>query len=174
LSVIYALLFASLLTLIYHLFRTELKETLAPDPEDIRQARLEQLKDEQTKAKLKKDLWKIFSRYIRKKDADWKGYATCFTCGKYEDFRLVDAGHYIPKAGNSDALYFSELNVHPQCTNCNRLLDGNVTVYKDRLILKYGPGVILELNQLRNAPPFTIQDYQILIAKYTQLLKALK
>jgi hypothetical protein len=164
LSVIYAFLFASLLVLAYHLAKVIIKRRIQTN---------NQIGDK-TRAKLKVDLWKIFSRYIRLKDADWKGFTTCFTCDKYEDFRLVDAGHYLPKAGNSDALYFSELNVHVQCVNCNRLLDGNVKVYKERLIKKYGEGVILQLNLLRRSPPYTTQDYKQMIDKYTNLLKTLK
>lgn len=128
---------------------------------------------DKTRAKLKKDLWTIFSRYIRLKDADWRGFNTCFTCGKYEDYRLLDAGHYLPKAGNSDALYFSEYNVHPQCVSDNRLNGGLPKVYKERLIKKYGEGVIRILDDLRQAPPFTIRDYEERIRKYQSLLKSL-
>jgi hypothetical protein len=83
----------------------------------------------------------------------------------------MDAGHYIPKAGNSDALYFSEYNVHIQCQDCNRLKDGNTKEYRLRLIKKYGDGVILKLNLLRQAQPFTNQEYKELIIKYTALVK---
>ncbi len=163
-SLINAFLFASLLALAYHLAKVIIKRRIQTN---------NQIGDK-TRAKLKENLWKIFSRYIRLKDADWKAFTNCFTCGKYEDFRLVDAGHYLPKAGNSDALYFSELNVHVQCVNCNRLLDGNVKVYKERLIAKYGPQIIQQLNTLRTAPPFTTQDYKQMIDKYAILLKELK
>lgn len=74
---------------------------------------------DQTRVKLKKDLWTIFSRWTRLKDADWRLYVKCFTCDRTDDYRAMDAGHFIQKAGNSDALYFSEFNVNPQCRFCN-------------------------------------------------------
>ena len=87
-------------------------------------------------------LWKLFSKYTRSKDADWRGQVACFTCGKIDDWRLQDAGHYIPKAISGSYLKFYEKNVHSQCQNCNRLLGGNYQVYKERLTVKYGQGII--------------------------------
>lgn len=103
---------------------------------------------------------------------DWKGFVNCFTCGKYENYKLVDAGHYIPKATSGSYLKFYEKNVHVQCQDCNRIKAGNYKVYKDRLIVKYGLGIIEELNALRNEPPLTVTDYQSKIKYYTQWLKS--
>ena len=94
-------------------------------------------------SKLDKDLWKLFSKYIRIKDTDFKGFVGCFTCHKQDDHRLMDAGHYIPKATSGSYLKFYEKNVHPQCQDCNRLKGGNYGVYKEQLILKYGAGIIV-------------------------------
>lgn len=91
-----------------------------------------------------------------------------------DDWRALDCGHYIPKSVSGDVLYFYEKNLAPQCISCNRLKSGNIEEYKKRLIMKYGEGVILELNQLRRTPPHTTQDYKQMIDKYTNLLKNLK
>lgn len=123
-------------------------------------------------SKLDADLWKLFSLYTRKKDMDWKGFVNCFTCGKYENYKLVDAGHYIPKAISGSYLKFYEKNVHVQCQDCNRLKGGNYKVYKERLIVKYGLGIIEELNALRNESPLTVKDYQSKIKHYSQWLKS--
>ena len=122
-------------------------------------------------SKLDAELWKIFSKYIRSKDADWKGYITCFTCSTTDDWRTFDAGHFIPKGTSGSYLKFYERNVHPQCINCNRLKGGNYGEYKNRLILIYGLGIIEELNSLRQMPPLTVLDYQQKIAYYSNLLK---
>lgn len=122
--------------------------------------------------KLDKDLWKLFSRYVRLSAADWKGYVTCFTCPTYDDWRTFDAGHYLPQALGISVLKYHLKNVHPQCVNCNRLKGGNYTVYKQRLILHYGEGIIKELNDLRNSPPMTITDYQTQIKFYSAWLKS--
>ena len=121
--------------------------------------------------KLDKDLWKLLSLYIRKKDMDWKCFVNCFTCGRYENYKLVDAGHYIPKSTSGSYLKFYEKNIHVQCQDCNRLKGGNYAVYKERLIVKYGLGIIEELNSLRQSPPLTVTDYKSKISYYTNQLK---
>lgn len=122
--------------------------------------------------KLDADLWKVFSKYIRSKDADWKGQVACFTCGKIDDYRAMDAGHYIPKAITNSYLKFYEKNVNPQCVSCNRWLNGNYEVYKQKLIEKYGVGIIQEFNSLRSKPPLTITEFKDKIKYYSQWLKS--
>lgn len=66
--------------------------------------------------KLFQKVWKIFSIYVRKSNADWRGYVACVTCGtKYIwNSGEIHAGHWI-----HDKLDFDERNVHPQCYKCN-------------------------------------------------------
>lgn len=123
-------------------------------------------------SKLDKDLWTIFSKYIRKSAADWKGYVTCFTCPTYDDWRTFDAGHYLPQALGISVFKYYEKNVHPQCINCNRIKSGNYGEYKKRLIIEYGEGTIEELNALRNSAPMTVTDYKTKINYYSQWLKS--
>ena len=79
---------------------------------------------------------RYFSLYIRNRDG-WK----CFTCpwqadpNKASDRYLTHAGHFIHKW---NATYFDERNVHSQCERCNVGLDGNLDVYRERMIAKYG------------------------------------
>ncbi len=122
--------------------------------------------------KLDKDLWKLMSRYVRLSAADWKGYVSCYTCGKQDDWRSFDAGHYIAKATTNSFLKFYEKNVHPQCITCNRVLNSNHDEYTKRLMLEYGDDIIRELNSLRNQPPLTVTDYQTKIKYYSQWLKS--
>ena len=63
-----------------------------------------------TVGKLKKKLWKLFSKYIRQRD----NY-TCVTCGQKGEGSGIHAGHYITKAVGGIGLYFHEQNVHAQC-----------------------------------------------------------
>lgn len=154
-----AIIFASIPVVIYHILLVSARRRIKKNQELI------------SITKLDKDLWTIFSKYIRKREADWKGYITCFTCPTTDDWRTFDAGHYIPQATGISVLKFYEKNVHPQCINCNRLKGGNYTEYKNRLILKYGLGIIQELNSLRQSAPLTVFDYQKKIAYYTQQFK---
>lgn len=81
-----------------------------------------------TNAQLKKNLWKVFATYIKKRD---KG--VCFTCGRRAEGYSLHAGHFIPKGAGGLALYFDEDNVNAQCAGCNLFLAGNQYVYGQKL-----------------------------------------
>jgi len=67
-------------------------------------------KKKKTIGKLKKDLWKVFSLYIRTRD---KGI--CFTCGRKAEGSGYHAGHFVPKSIVPLSLYFCEKNTNGQC-----------------------------------------------------------
>ena len=117
---------------------------------------------------LKKDLWKVFSRYIRERD----GYI-CITCGKDLSVDKVscDAGHFIPKTrGNS--IYFCEENVNAQCSSCNRYQHGKLYEYAVRLEQKYGEGILQRLEEkMRQTKRFTRQELIELAETYKNKLK---
>ncbi len=94
--------------------------------------------------KLKKDLWKQFSLFIRERD----NY-TCFTCGKVATGSGMHAGHFITGATCPASLYFDEANVHAQCYHCNINLSGNWVTYENKMIEKYGQKFVnkLKLNR---------------------------
>ena len=79
-------------------------------------------------AKLKKDLWRVFAKFIKKRD---KGI--CFTCGKKASGASYHAGHFIKKSISGIELYFNEDNVHGQCFYCNMFLDGAQYIYGTKL-----------------------------------------
>ena len=83
---------------------------------------------QKTNAKLKKELWKVFSQFIRTRD---KGI--CFTCGRRAEGSGYHAGHFIPKSIGGILLYFHEENCHGQCYNCNINLGGNQYIYGQKL-----------------------------------------
>ena len=95
---------------------------------------------QKTLSKLKKILWKHFSLFIRKRD---KGI--CFICGRKCKGSGYHAAHFIPKSIGGLELYFSELNVHGCCYNCNINLGGNSYEYS----VKLGPNKIKELYDLK-------------------------
>ena len=79
-------------------------------------------------SKLKKELWKWFSLFIRQRDK-----FTCFTCGRKGIGSAIHAGHFIAKSVGGIGLYFDEDNVHAQCYHCNINLGGNQYEYALRL-----------------------------------------
>jgi hypothetical protein len=152
---IYAISFASIPTLIFHVVKV------------IRKKR-----KEATISALKAKVWKVFSLYVRSKDRDFQDCITCFTCDRRDHFRTFDAGHFIPKSTGGAALYFYERNVHPQCTGCNRFRHGNLSVYALRLQQRYGPTILEELHALRGQQ-WNKKELERLLAHYTLKLKNL-
>ena len=92
---------------------------------------------------LHKTAWAEWSIYIRTEGVDWKGMNNCFTCGTQYYWSQLQAGHY--KHGKLD---FCKKNIHKQCVRCNKWLHGNLGVYAEKLIKKYGPGIFDELDKL--------------------------
>lgn len=123
-----------------------------------------------TSAQLKKQLWKLFSEYIRRKDAVGDEN-TCFTCGVRKPWKMLHAGHYI-RASAGLATYFDEQNVHPQCYACNIWRDGNSDEYALALQRKYGEDILNELNRRKNT---IVKDFPFYerISHYTSLLQEL-
>lgn len=87
---------------------------------------------------LDKNLWKWFSIYIRLRDADERGYCTCFTCGRQKQWREVDCGHGIPR--QHKATKYNEQNNHAQCKRCNAFEGGRMDAYAKEVDSRYGIG----------------------------------
>lgn len=118
-----------------------------------------------TTGQLKKDLWKVFSAYIRKRD----NY-TCFTCGRKGEGGGIHAGHFVSKSVGGLSLYFHEDNVHAQCYHCNINLGGNQWEYGQRL----GKKKVDELLKLKQQTvKWTQQDYLDKIKQYKELYEHL-
>ena len=113
-------------------------------------------------SKLKRELWQLFSLYIRQRDK-----FTCVTCGKKGEGSGIHAGHYITKSVGGLALYFHEDNVFAQCYRCNIHLSGNWTAYREFILRKFGEEKEKELLALKNQiTKWTEQDYLGKIAFY--------
>lgn len=123
-----------------------------------------------SKAYLKKELWKIFSQYIRLRD---KG--CCFTCGKKREWKMMHAGHYIPKSICGEILYFSEKNVNCQCAGCNTFKHGNLIYYALQLRQKYGDNILEELQEIKKEGKILSSlDFLKMIKEYTIKVDELK
>lgn len=114
---------------------------------------------------LHKKAWKLISEFVRRCD-----YGICFTCGKRNPWKKMDCGHYIHK----NCLDFDLINLHCQCTKCNRFLHGNLGIYAERLIAEYGERTINELRQRGNIiKKFTREELENIIALYKQRIREL-
>src|SRR3989304_4027343 len=62
---------------------------------------------------LKRKAWKAFSEYIRRRDADYAGRVSCYTCGLRMHWKSAHAGHAI--GGRHHAVLFDPEICRPQC-----------------------------------------------------------
>lgn len=85
---------------------------------------------------LEHKLDRIFSEYIRRKDAAFDGVVFCVTCGIPMNWKTSNCGHFIKRQHR--IVRWSEENCHVQCVRCNHYLGGNDAVYAGFIIEKYG------------------------------------
>ena len=125
------------------------------------------------KTKAKDALDKIFSMFIRLRDADEYGYCECCSCGKRVYWREIHAGHWIIRKYLSTR--WDELNVHAQCCGCNTFGEGNSAGYAKFMLKKYGSEVMDDLlEKKQDHVVWRVDDYKELIEVYKAKVKALK
>ena len=69
------------------------------------------------KPNLIEKLDKVFSLFIRYRDAMPNGYFQCISCGQIKRFEQADCGHYINRQHMNTR--FDEMNCNAQCRHCN-------------------------------------------------------
>jgi len=70
------------------------------------------------------------NKIVRERDAN----KPCISCGVIG--KTLEAGHFISK-NKCKALRYDKRNIHGQCLNCNRILNGNYAGYRLGLILRF-------------------------------------
>lgn len=126
-------------------------------------------KKTKTKSKLTKELDAVFSRYIRNLYADGD-YVTCVTCGKTDEIRYMQNGHYVSRRFYSTRWDIE--NCHPQCYSCNVGLAGNYAQYSLYMINRYGSEILQTLVDRSKAPyKTTTQELQEKIDYYKGLIE---
>tara|TARA_R100001440_G_scaffold6638_2_gene13521 strand:+ start:4997 stop:5401 length:405 start_codon:yes stop_codon:yes gene_type:complete len=121
-----------------------------------------------TRKGLIKRLDTVFSEYIRKKNADSRGYVTCITSGRKYHYSEVDAGHFISRKEMSTRWH--EDNVHPQSRYDNRYRYGKQYEYGLALDNKK-KGLAKRLYKLsKQTVKYSVNDLQELLDKYKKLL----
>ena len=122
---------------------------------------------------LKGKLDRLFSEYIRRRDADYAGYCRCVTCGKMQHWREMDAGHFVPR--DRIATRWDVTNVHPQCRECNRFRSGKQYEHGRAIDRMYGSGTADRLMALGSARVAKISAFQMeeMIESVKALLKRL-
>jgi hypothetical protein len=126
------------------------------------------------KRKLKYDnLDKVFSIYIRLRDADDDGFCTCCSSGKRQHWKDMDCGHFISR--RHLATRWEDMNCHAQSRGDNRFNQGNALGYSRFLLKKYGPNALDDLERMKNRP-FKITQFEInnMVKYYREKIQELK
>tara|TARA_R110000822_G_scaffold186460_1_gene325481 strand:+ start:514 stop:924 length:411 start_codon:yes stop_codon:yes gene_type:complete len=126
-----------------------------------------------TISKLKKELDKWFSLYIRLRNADDNGNNQCCTCGTIDNWKKLQCGHFVSR--KHLATRFNEMNCFPQCVSCNIFKYGEQWKFGKFLDRNLGEGVSEELVILGHTI-FKISriDYEEKITYYKSLVEKLK
>ncbi len=79
---------------------------------------------------------KVFSRFIRLRDAMPGGLFRCISCGRIKPIGQADCGHFHSRRHMSTR--FDEDNCHAECRACNRFSADHIIGYRENLIRKIG------------------------------------
>ena len=128
------------------------------------------MKKQKSVSKLKKELDRVYSIYIRNKYADKDGYCTCVTCGVKKHWKELHNGHFVSRTHN--ILRWDDRNCHPQCMGCNVFKKGNMVSYSVFMERMYGQGIIqtLEQEHWKTFPLDTVW-LEEQIEKYKEIIK---
>ena len=124
-------------------------------------------------SKLKKELDKWFSLYIRLRDADDLGFVECFTSGRFYHYKNIHAGHFMSRKHLSTR--WCDTNVQPQSIGDNLFGQGEQYKFSIALDSKYGEGTAKELElTARTIMKVSRIDYEEKISYYKDLVDKLK
>lgn len=116
---------------------------------------------------------RLFSEYIRRRDADKQGVCWCVTCNRPFHWKQIDCGHFVQR--DRIATRFDERNAASQCPSCNRFRGGEQYKFGLAIDRRYGPGTAEMLQNLGKArgAKITTLWLQTVIDKYKELIKCL-
>ena len=127
-----------------------------------------------TISKLKKELDKIFSVFIRLREANSEGLCQCFTCGKVGHYKSMQNGHFQPRRFLATR-WSEEGNCEVQCQKCNIWEQGEQFKFALGIDAKYGDGTAIHLEyQARTIVKISRIDYEDKISYYGTLVNKLK
>ena len=129
-------------------------------------------KKAKTHAKLKKELDKHFSQYIRWAYADDSGMVECYTCGVVKHVKEMHNGHFQSRKHTSTRWH--ENNCRPQCPKCNLYSEGEKWIYGNKLVAELGRDAVDEIVALSHkSVKYSKTDLEYLIDIYKQKVKDL-
>lgn len=120
-----------------------------------------------------KKLDKIFSEYVRLRDANVNGYIHCYCCGYPIHWTNAQAMHFMNRRHLGTR--FNEINVKAGCPACNMYNLGNLESYESHLRREYGDNIIDRLTMLKTTvTKFTPHEIKEMTEYYRKEVKRLK
>lgn len=98
---------------------------------------------------------KVFSEYIRRKDAK-NDIATCVTCGKKDHWKKLQNGHFMSR--KHYATRWDEDNVGVQCSACNVFRYGEQYLFAKYLGAEKADMLLAKSRQTVKFPDWEIQE----------------
>ena len=124
-------------------------------------------------SKLKKELDKWFSLFIRLREVDDLGFVECITSGRFYHYKNIHAGHFMSRKSHSTR--WDEVNVQPQSAADNLFGQGEQYKFGKALDKKFGVGTAEKLqHKSREIQKFSRVDYEEKISYYKSLVEKLK
>ena len=124
-------------------------------------------------SKLKKELDKWFSLFIRLRNASKDGIVECWTCGKTAHYKKMHAGHFMSRKHH--ATRWNEENVQVQCPKCNLFGQGEQYTFGKLIDVRIGEGKSEELQELsRTTVKYMRHEYEDMIMFYKEKVNAIK
>lgn len=148
------------------------KSPIGKKVQDALFRKLQTNKDARKKAKAAADKW--FSEFIRLRDSDAEGFATCITNPKIrKHWRDMDCGHWISRA--KEATRYDERNANAQSKQSNRFQGGHFLEHGLAIDRKFGPGTRQELERKAGQVcKRTVNDYLFISDTYKKRVHWIK
>lgn len=120
-----------------------------------------------SRSKIVKKLDSIFSKYIRQRNAI-NGVAECFTCGKKDNWKKLQCGHFQSRRFYSTR--WDETNCQVQCAGCNVFRYGEQFKFSVNLDSRFGNGTSARLEtKAKEILKISTHELEDMIKKYQEL-----
>jgi hypothetical protein len=125
-----------------------------------------------TRSKIVKKLDKVFSQYVRLRNANDMGNAKCVTCGKIDHWKKQQCGHFQSRKHYTTR--WDEVNCQVQCSGCNVFKYGEQYKFGIYLDQNFGEGTAESLLQKsRQTIKFSNIELLAMIERYEFEIKEL-
>lgn len=127
-----------------------------------------------TIARLVDDAAVLLQKIRRIESSDENGQCVCVACGKWDHYKNMHGGHYIPRTKTATKL--NEFNIHPLCVSCNTYrAEESKCRYAIFMIETYGYNFVKALEEeSRQVKKYTRTEIEGVIKDFKQRLKELE